>query len=218
MVGFFSNLNHKKFLIVLSICFCILLLLHYKDFKDDKCEIISIKSPLNKDETIDGIIHKESMKIYQLNEQSFQAISYYDLSDTKNIKKNIPELTEIGKIYSVDLNQKEVNSRDWGNFRHWSRTSLKEYFLGIFIILLFIYCITYGPNYIRAWRDKRNNNSMVPFSYKEEEEKEKILNFTCSVCMSKKMPKIIKEEFIESMQFIYTECVDCQSKNKERLK
>lgn len=97
MVGIFSSINHKKFLIVLVLSFVAMIAFQ---FKNEEFEIVNIYdfSDVRKDGRIQGVIDRENSRIYLSNESTFNVINDYDLSDTKSVKINFPELKEIGSV------------------------------------------------------------------------------------------------------------------------
>jgi hypothetical protein len=107
---------------------------------------------------------------------------------------------------------KNANYSNSGNF-YW------EMSLYLFFILFIVYGIKYFPSDYRFLRDMRRNYNLVPFSYLNETERyQKIKDrLYCKICNTKIPQNIVKEEFVQGMQFVTLECNSCKNQVKERL-
>lgn len=94
-----------------------------------------------------------------------------------------------------------------------------EISLYLFFVLFLIYGILYFPSDYRFLRDMKRNYNLVPFSYLSEEERHNKLKdrLYCKNCNTKIPQNIVKEEFVQGMQFVTLECNSCKNQTKERL-
>ena len=100
-----------------------------------------------------------------------------------------------------------------------SRNFYWEMSLYLFFIFFIVYGIKYFPSDYRFLRDMRRNYNLVPFSYLNETERyQKIKDrLYCKICNTKISQNIVKEEFVQGMQFVTLECISCKNQVKERL-
>lgn len=218
MVGFFSSINHRKFLVVLIISFLIMMLFQ---LKNEEVEIIKIKDiTAYKNGVLEGVINRDNNVIYVYHEDVASIINNIELSDDSMVQQYFPQIKKIGKIETINIANSDNEPSNWDARARmqWTRNNLKDISIAVFFLLLFVYVIAFLPGFIRDITDRLYNSSMMPFSYRMPEKQKELLSFECTSCHSKLFPKILKEEFVESMQFVYTECVVCHHTDKHRLK